>query len=164
MVRYGTVTGREIVKNRDGSHAVRMLQVRITDDKDIQTVQHVTLSGDDSGPVNDSEVIILDLGPAFKVAIAVDDLIEPTMPPGEKKIYSSEAGAIKAFISLLASGIIELNGNADNAVRYTALNAQLQTLVGQINAVLGTKADASGTAGSLALDLTSAKVDEVKLP
>lgn len=164
MVRFGIVTGREILKNRDGSHSVRMLQVRITDDRDIQSVQHVTLSGDDSGPPDDSQVIILDLGPAFKVAIAVDDLIEPSSTPGEKMIYSSEGGVIKAFIKLLTSGIIELNGNIDNAVRFAALDTQLQTLVGQINAILGTKADGSGTVGALILDLSPAKVDEVKLP
>jgi len=164
MVRLGTVTGRELLQNRDGDRSVLMLQVQITDERDIQSVQLVTLSGDDSNPPDGSQVYIIDFGPAFKVAVAVDDLIEPSATPGEKKIYSTSGGSIQAFINLLTSGIIELNGNNDNAVRFNALDTQLQLFITALNAVLATKADGSGTAGSLALDISTAKVDEVELP
>ena len=164
MVRTGRVRGRELIENRDGSHKVLMLQVEITNARDMQTVQYVSLTGDDSNPPDDSIVYMLDLGPAFKIAFAADDLIEPSMGPGEKKIYSSDAGAVQAFINLLTTGIIELNGNADFVVRFTALEAQMQILVTAINAAFATKLNGSGSAGGLVLDLSTAKVDEVKVP
>jgi len=163
-VRIGKVTGRAIGKNRDGSDDVLLLQVEISDPDDVQTVQLMNPSGENSNPPDDSQVLIIDIGSAFKVAVAADDGIAPFGDPGDKQIYSVDGGIIKAFINLLTSGNIELNGNADNAVRFNALDTQMQTLIIAINALFATKADGSGTAGSLSLDLSSAKVDEVLLP
>lgn len=163
MIRIGKVTGRSTGKNRDGTDNVLLLQVEISDPDDVQTVQLMNPAGENSNPPDGSQVLIIDIGSAFKVAVATDDGIEPFGSPGDKQIYSVDGGLIKAFINLLTSGNIELNGNNDFAVRFNALNTQLQTLVTAINAVLATKADASGTAGALSLDLSSAKVDEVLL-
>lgn len=63
----------------------------------------------------------------------------------------------------ITATVIELNGNVDFAVRFNALNTQLQALIVLINALFATKLDGGGAAGALTLDLSTAKVDEVKL-
>lgn len=164
MIRAGIVTGYTIGKNRDGDHDVWLLQVQISEPDDIQTVELFSPGGEDNGPVIGSRVIILDLGPAWKIAIAVDDGLTPSVGAGEKKIYSLDGAVIQAFMTLFASGIIHINGDDDFAVRFNALDTALQTLVGSINTVLSTKLDGGGTAGTLSLDISPAKVDTVKLP
>lgn len=159
-IRIGTVTGREVKKNRDGSNDRLMLQVEITDSDDIQTVELRNTSGEDNNPVNGLQVLILDVGSAFKLAIATDDGITPSMLPGEKKIYSIDAGTISAFINFFLGGIIEINGNADFAVRFNALNTALQTMLTSLNADIVS----AGGSGNTTLDLSAAKVNDVKLP
>lgn len=69
-----------------------------------------------------------------------------------------------SFIKVDPAGIISINGDTDFAVSWTDLNTALQTLVTNINAVLATKKDEAGTAGTLSLDLLAAKSLTVKLP
>lgn len=165
MVKTGIITGRTITTNRDGSGDRVMLQVQITNSDDIQTVEYVSLPGQDENPINGSRVYIIEVSDSYKIGIAVDDGVTPAMETGEKRLYSlSDAGVIQAFIKLLKTGIIEINGDADFAVRFTALEAQMQILVTDINAAFATKVNGSGAAGGLVLDLSSAKVSEVKLP
>ncbi len=164
MVRIGTVTGQEIMENRDGGADVLLLQVRLSNASDIQTVQYMPMAGDDSPPQIGDMVVVLPIGPSFQVALGVQDSIVPSMAAGERKIYSRDgAGAIIAFINLLANGEIELNGNVNTAVRFTPLDTALQLLVTAINAALATKADASGAAGALTLDISGAESSTVKL-
>lgn len=93
----GTVTGQEIKQNRDGDHPVRLLQVEFAPD-DVQTVEWMAnSSGDDSAPPVGSRVLVLAISTAYKVAIGIDDEIDPEVEAGERKLYSSENGAIKAF-------------------------------------------------------------------
>lgn len=132
MLRLGRVTGSEITTNRDGEDNVRLLQVEITEDDDVQTVEQIRGSGDDQVPFEDTSVIIADLGSAWKIALGIDDGVEPTMTvEGERQIYSYDIlRTIKAFIRLLVDGTIHINGDADNAVRY----AELETAFNQLKA------------------------------
>ena len=161
-IRYGTVTGREIKENLNSVTEALMLQVEFLKN-DVQIVQFFSQAGDDTSPPDGSKVVVLELTPAFKVVIASDDGVTPSMEPGEKKIYSTLDSDIKGFINLLNSGIIELNGSNDFAVRFNALDAALQGFVVSVNAALATKLDGGGAAGILALDISAAKVDEVKV-
>ena len=164
----GRVTGRSTAINQDGSTPVLLLQVEVTDPADIQTIQMMSQAGDDTNPPDDARVVILSITDAFKVVIASDDGIEPTMDPGEKKLYSSAGGTIQAFINLLASGVIELNGNADNAVRFSALETQINQLVSDFNTHTHAVTTAPGTTAvpvpQSTVDITGARVDEVTLP
>jgi hypothetical protein len=164
LIRIGEVTGFEVAKNRDAETPGLLLQVRLTNQDDVQTIQYINPAGEDATPAIGSQVLILELGPAFRVAMGVLDKIDPQMGAGEKKLYSQENDAISAFIDLLSGGIINLNGAADFAVRFTALETALLQLVTDINAALGGKLDGGGTPGTLSLDISGAKVDEVKLP
>lgn len=158
--RIGIVKGYEIQKNRDGGNLRLMLQVEISDSNDIQTVELRNSYGEDSIPENETQVLIIDVGSAFKLAIAADDGITPSMNLGEKKIYSTSSGAISAFIDLLNSGIINMNGSTDFAIRFNALNTALQTMLTSLNSDIVS----AGGSGSTTLDISSAKVDTIKLP
>lgn len=136
MIDTGIVTGREITINKDGEEDVEMLQVQMTDDEDIQSVQLMIQAGDDSPPPEDSLVTIVSIAEAYQIAVAVEDNISPTMLPGEKKLYSSAAGVIKAFINMLSDGTIEINGNTDFAVAFDDLKAGFDLLRGELNAFI----------------------------
>ena len=160
----GIVTGYEIGKNKTGTKDVVLLQVRITDKTDIQTVELMNNPGDDSVPALDSRVAILEVGPAWKIGIAVSDNITPIMQDGEKRIYSQDSGVVKAFVAMLKSGIIEINGNTDFAVRFNALNTALQAFLTDLNTKLGIAFTAvGGTWPGTSVDISGAKIDEVKV-
>lgn len=161
MVRTGTITGREVTTNKDGTNPRLMLQVQISNPADIQTVEYVSLPGQDENPINGSKVYIATVSESYKVAFAADDGVTPDMNTGEKRLYSlDDNGVIQAFIKLLKSGIIEVNGNADFAVKFDALDTALQAMLTALNADIVV----AGGAGSTTLDISGAKVDEVKLP
>ena len=164
----GTVTGFAIGKNRNGSKNVILLQVELSDKKDIQTIELMTPPGDDSIPVNGTKVAILNHPENYKIAIAQRDKIESTMEAGEKKVYSQAGDIIKAFINWLNTGIIELNGNNDFAVRFNALKTGFDTLVSDHNTFLthvhggsGTPPVPPSTPSTASID--ASKVNEVKI-
>lgn len=170
MVKTGTITGREVRKNRDGTGNRLMLQVEMSNPDDIQTVEYVSLPGQDENPINGSRVYVFEVGPSYKIGIAVNDGIEPGMNTGEKRMYAlNDAGAIQSFINLLKTGIIEINGNGDFAVRFQALQDKLTLLEAQLIAHVhpGVTAGGASTGVSVTpfdIDISTAKVNEVKLP
>lgn len=179
MIRTGIVTGREFKKNRDGGNDRLLLQVQITDADDVHTVEYMASSGEDSNPPDGTKVLIIDAGRAYKIAIAADDNIEPSMQEGEKKLYSISGGTIAAFINFLQTGTIEINGNNDFAVRFNELESGFNEFKTDFNQLVndytghghfgvqsGTSstgvADTPGT--ETTADISAAKVEEVKLP
>lgn len=165
MIASGRVTGREIKTNMDGQTAKMILQVEITDPEDIQTIELMRQAGEDTNPPNDSRVIILSVG-SYRVAVASDDGIVPTMGAGEKKLYSTSAGSIAAFLNFLSTGIIEINGNDDFAVAFNDLKTEIDQLVSDYNS--HTHVETGGTTATplpqSTVDITPAKVATVKLP
>ena len=178
MIRTGIVTGREFKKNRDSENDRLLLQVQITDADDIHTVEYMSPPGEDSNPPNGAKVLIIDAGRAYKIAIAADDNIQPSMQEGEKKLYSISDGAIAAFINFLQSGIVEINGNNDFAVRYNELEtgfnqlksdhdnfvANIYGLHNHPTAPAGPISTPSVLGSASTADISAAKVNEVKLP
>jgi len=167
MIRIGIVTGREVKKNRDGQNDRLMLQVEISDPDDIQTVELMNPAGEDNNPPDGSKILILDLGNAYKVAVATDDGIAPS---GKRRIYSTLSfGVIAAFINLLTNGDLELNGNADFAVRFTELETAFNELRDDYNlhkhGGVDTGAGTSGITDTISVaDISGAKIDEIKVP
>lgn len=90
-VRTGRVTGRQTAKNRDGAESVRLLQVVVTDRDDVQTVQLVSQTGEESNPPDGSAVVLVPAGPALKLAVAMLDRVAPDLAVGGKRIYSTAA-------------------------------------------------------------------------
>lgn len=170
----GIITGYEIGKNKSGTKNVVLLQVRITDKDDIQTVELMNNAGDGSIPAIGSRVLILQVGPAWKIGIAESDNIDPEVQDGEGHFYSQDSGIIKAFIKFLKSGIIELNGNTDFAVRFSVLESGFNQLKSDFNSFL-THIHSGVTTGGAAsgpptppvlpstADISGSKIDEVKV-
>ena len=177
MIRTGKITGSEIKKNRDGAGNRRLLQVEISDPDDIQTVELMSSAGEDVNPPVGNRVLIVDVGAAYKIAIAADDGIEPSIDEGEKKLYSINGVSISAFINLLNTGILELNGNADFAVRFNAMKTAFDEMKTDLNnfitvynghshatAPAGPISGPSAAGSASAADMSDAKIDEIKVP
>ena len=101
----------------------------------------------------------------YKIEIAQRDKIESTMDAGENKIYSQSGDAIKAFINWLNTGILELNGNNDFAVRFNALKTGFDLLVTNFNAHVHTETGGTTSAPTVpsTADIDASKVNEVKI-
>lgn len=149
MVDIGTVTGLDIRKNRDGGADVRLLQVQMVGD-DVQTVQYMPMAGDDSPPQVGDKVAIIPIGPAFQVAVGVQDSVTPSAAAGERLLYSRDAsGALIASVHLKKNGAILIS----NALASVVLNANGSI---DIAGVLGTgelKTDGSWDLNGVLMDL-----------
>lgn len=169
-ITTGIVQSQQIAENRDGGHNRRMLKVAISNSKDVQTVEWRSGSGDDAAPVVGSQVLIVAVGQAWKVAIAADDQIDPAVAEGERRVYAAEGGAIKSSVLVKVSGDVVLNDGGDFAVQFTALENALAALDTALNAEFGKIATAiSGLGGSytptpISTDISGSKVDKVRLP
>lgn len=165
---FGIITRIELKDNIDGNPA-RFVQCQVTADQDAQLVELITPPGDDSAPPLGASVLIIDVGGRrvgfmLNAGIALDSQTE------EKAIYGSTGGAKTSFIKLKPDGTVELNGITDFAVRFNALQTIMTTAVQTaINTELGLiAAEINGLGGDytptpLNIDLTSARVDNVKL-
>lgn len=111
------VTGQSIEKNRDGERNVRMLQVEITEPDDVQKVQQVTWSGDDNAPSEGDDVYIIEVSPTYKIAVSIEDLIEPFVNKGEREIYSQANGVKKAKAYFKNNGDLIINDGVKGAAR-----------------------------------------------
>lgn len=92
----GKVTNREVTVSRESDGPVLLLQVELTNERDVQDVELIKHAGVDFNPPDGSFVVVIPLANAFKVAVAVDDGIESEVDPGEYEIYSSKSGLKKA--------------------------------------------------------------------
>ena len=174
----GIVTGQEIGKNLDGENDVRIIQVEVTEPDDVQTIQQISVSGDDISPVNGDTVVIIEVSEAYKIVIGSQDKISPTVLDGERKIYSQADGSIKSYIYCKADGVLELNGNADFAVRFSELETAFNTLKDDFNSFVTTKYNThvhptapvgpttppSLVGTSSTADVSGAKIETIKVP
>lgn len=134
----GEVKSSEIGKNRDGDLSVRLLQVEISDPDDLQTVQLMTAGGDDYSPPDGSIAVIVKSGDSWKMAVAVDDNVEPAddLEKGERELYSSDGGARKAKLRLKKDGQQVLNDGGDTAVAFSRLQTAFDQLKSDFDALV----------------------------
>lgn len=170
MTQIGKITGQEIKTNRDGSIAVRLLQVQISNESDVQTVQYMNPSGEDSAPIKGDLVQLFSIGPAFKFAVAVEDQDNvASVSEGGKRLFSRDpdTGAVKAFIDWLTGGVLNLNGSSRSAVGYEDLLTEFNELKSAFNSHVHTDPQ-GGSVGPAtpqsAADITTTEVPTVKLP
>lgn len=170
MITIGVITGSSVKPNKDGVNPTRLLQVVVSDPMDVQTVELITQAGEDNNPPIGSKVVMIDLGPAWQVGIAVDDNIAPEVQPGEKEYYSSVGGVKKAKLKLNLLGECILNDGVDFGVAFNQLKAAFDDLQTQWNIF----ADAYVPGGPLAVgtppkafpatvSIDGAKVTKVRL-
>jgi hypothetical protein len=162
-MELGIVKGFKITKNRDGTQDKLLLQVEIIPG-DVRTVEFMGEAGNDTNPAIGSRVIVITPAKGYQIAISSTDDLTPEVDSGEKELYSTDGSSKLAKLKLNLDSEIELNGNADYAVSYNDLNTILTQLVNNINTIFVTAADGAVYGGGLTIDLSSAKVDKVRLP
>lgn len=173
----GIVKGQTIASYR-GSPNVRLLQVQLLGDNP-ETVEFINVTGEDTAPSNGDRVVVFDVAGGYKVTLGSKSLITEAVLQGEKKLYSHLNGSLKAFIYFLNNGNLELNGNADFAVRFNELQTafnQLKTDHDNLLAELKLHTHPGVTTGGSSTgppvlssnpstaNINPAKVDTVKLP
>lgn len=115
-ISIGIVTSRTVAVNRDGYGAARILQTMITDPRDVQSVQLVSQTGEESNPPNGSLVAVIGESEGMKICVATTDGMLPDLDVGGKRIYSTdESGTIRmADIRLDPDGKITVTGPASS--------------------------------------------------
>lgn len=184
-IHLGTVVGSAIDANRDGEGDSRMLSAELSEADDVQTIELVSQNGEQTNPLDDSMLVILELGPAWKIAVAVRDNVEPdsTLERGEKILYSLDANnTIKASVRFKADGKLVLNEGEDWAVQFTAMKTAFDQLKSDFNTFISsvfnththpylpgpgpaTPTSPTATPGSSSsADMADAKVESVQVP
>lgn len=144
------------------------------------TGEHFSAPGDDSHPLpNDYAILVAVRGSGRKSVVGYAD---PVNPPealdGEVRRYArDDSGAPVSYLWLRNTGILELNGAADFAIRYAPMLSAFNQAISEINAAIavfnahvhpdpvsGNTGPPTTTQTDATADMTAAKVDEVKLP
>lgn len=180
-MKTGVIVNIEKKKNRDGTNDRLLLSVEISDPEDIQIVELILPFGLDVYPPIGSKVFLNDAGEAYKIAIAIDGGIDPATSEGESIMYSVSGGIIVArthykndgdieiesigggTVNIRNGGNVEINGVADNMVRFSALETAFNQLKSDFNnhtqVVI---AGVAQTPTASSADISGAKIDNVK--
>lgn len=162
-LQTGIVKGRKTAPNRDGGRDVLLLQVELTAKNDVQTVELLQGAGDQSNPENGSKVLVISNGAAYKIAIAIDDLVALSIEVGERAIRAVLGGVVKSSILCKVDGNLVLNEGIDFAVQFTAMKAAFDNLLSDHNSHVHPSNGSPPTIPSTA-DMSGAKVEKVRLP
>jgi hypothetical protein len=182
----GKIVGTETGVNTEGDNNVLLITVEVTDPDDLQTVENFFHGGIDYNPSNDATALVDGVGESYKVAVGFDDGIEPEAARGEIEMYSTvEDGSEKsARVKCDNQGNVELNGDSDNAVRFSKLqeafdqlksdfdnlvntyNAHIHTTTATVGATptVGVIAPTTSTGSTSTADINPSKIDEVLVP
>lgn len=143
-----------------------------------ETAQVYGQHGFISNPAPGTKGVRIRIGSIDIIIAAYSYKVPVPNDPGATKVYSTDAGGNEAStLNLLPDGTIEINGDADNAVSFQDLKTALDNLKASIDTATagsitghthvetgGTTAPGVGAAPPVTVDITAAKVDEVKLP
>jgi hypothetical protein len=135
-VQVGVVTNSEVKENRDSDEKSLLLQCEISQLDDVQTVELYKQAGEDYRPPDDSTVVILAAGKAWKIAIASDDGIESVVEKGERLLYSSDAGVKKAQAYFQKDGTLQINVGTDYAMAFEDAKAGFDAHLAEVTANL----------------------------
>lgn len=161
-LQTGIIKGRQTAPNRDGGRDVLLLQVELTAKNDVQTVELLQGAGDQYNPPNGSKVLVISNGAAYKIAIAIDDLIALSIEVGERAIRAVLNGAVKSSLLCKVDGNLVLNEGTDFAVQFAAMKTAFDKLVSDHNTHVHSALNAVPTVLSSA-DMSGAKVEKVRL-
>lgn len=149
---------------------------------EIITALRFSPPGEDGAPLpGDMGFFVRDNSLNGRVLVGViDKNNEPQATAGERRLYARDQdGNIVSFVWLKSDGTLELNGNADFAVRFNELKTAFDALKTSFNNLVtnynlhahtGVQTGAGTSAGpnvpgfQTTADIDPAKVSEVKLP
>lgn len=147
----------------------RIVKVRRFGKNDIQTAKQAVAYGMDSNPIAGMKAIFADTANRKEQVIIGYINVDQLALPGETRMFSTDdEGELQMFLWLKKDGTLWMGGNADNAVRYAPLNTGLQNLVTALQTELGKIAigvaggGGSYTPGTLSVDITASKINEIK--
>lgn len=116
-IRSGNVDSYEIAKKGDSTTPTIILQIKFSDDDDIQPVEWVPAPGEDSVPLLGSRVFVHELSAGYLVSFGGNDGATLEAEPGVKEIYSAavDGQEVKkmARLRLLPDGNVELIAEGD---------------------------------------------------
>lgn len=148
----------KIISTSFDSFKKRIVKVMVMGKNDVQTCQQSTPFGIDSNPIPNLVAIYAKTGEMGKTVIIGylnKDLLADI---GETRIFSTdEAGILKSYIWLKNDETIEIGGDDDFMVRYSALATAFNLLKTDLNAARA----ALSLPPSLA-DISGAKIDKIK--
>ena len=127
--------------------------------------------GDDSQPLKNMTAIYSPTAVNSEPVIIGYINTNQVAKEGEKRIFSQSLdGSLSFAIHLKTDGSCEIGGNVDNAVRFNALQSSLASSDTLLNAELAKIATAIGSLGgvytvaTVATDISSSKINEIKTP
>lgn len=136
---------------------------------DVQTAIESAGPGVDAAPIKD--MVALYAESSIKGEVFIIGYINKNQlaGPGEIRLYSQDSNGNQKFYTWMKSnGTYELGGTADNSVRYSPLNSGLSNFKTEIQAELikiQAAISALGgayTPGTLSIDISEAKINEIK--
>lgn len=183
-VHLGTIVDSKIDTNMDGEDNVRILKCEVSSADDVQNIEQICQNGEQTNPLDDATVIILEITKSWKIAVAVKDLVEPdaTLARGEKIIYSLDSSnVIQASVRFKNDGTLVLNEGTDWAVQFTALKSAFDQLKSDLNSMIsewntfatdyvpGSPSttglpETVSSVSSSAADMANAKIDSIQVP
>lgn len=187
-VHLGTIVGSSIETNMDGENDTRMLSVEMSSAEDVQGIELIQQNGEQSNPLDDATVVILEITKAWKVAVAVKDLVEPdsSLDRGEKKIYALDSSNnIQASIIFKNDGTLIMNEGTDWAVQFTEMKTAFDQLKSDFDAFVnvfnththilaiaaasgaggtGTAAPPASPGSTSTADMSGAKIESIQVP
>lgn len=137
-IEIGRVTGHEFALNRDSEHPVRMLQVELTAEDDVQNIEWMGSGGADFAPPVGAYVLVLSITSANRYAVASDSGVTPSAEDGDYPIFAVEDGEIKAKLTLYTDGNLKLDPVDDGTIQLA-----------------GDARDASGVGHTITIDATT---------
>ena len=137
---------------------------------DVLEAVEVSPYGTDSVPVKNVIAVCSETSTGKPVVIGYLN-VERKADVGEHRIYSTDSnGGEKFYVWLKNDGTCEIGSNADNAVRYSKLNDELTAFKNLLQAELTliqtgiASAGGSYSPSTLQLDISPAKINEIKVP
>ena len=159
----------KILSTRIDGLGRRLVKVLRFGSSDVQEPFQASNFGIDSNPIKDMVAVYSKTTENGKNVIIGYLNKNQISAPGETRIFSVDSsGNLKTYIWLTSGGIIEMGGNADNAVKYSPLNSGMQDFKTQIQAELAkiatgiTTAGGAYTPGTLSIDISTSKIDNIK--
>jgi hypothetical protein len=180
-MKTGVIVGIEKGENRDGENKRLLLSVEISDPDDVQIVELILPFGLDVYPPVGSKVFLDKAGESYKICMAVDDGIGPNTEEGESIVYSVSEGAIVArtyyknngdieiesvgggFVNIRKDGSVEVNGDSDFMVRFSALQTAFNQLKSDFDTHIHSGVVTGGSNTSVPTATSSADIDPAKI-
>ena len=132
MATIGTIKSVTVAKNGDGEKNVRLAEVEMTSEQDVQTVQ--IMSSLDCSPLPGTKILILNASDAWPIGLILEDGQTPIASDGERFLYAQSAlGTIASSVKCKKTGEVVINDGEDYAVAFSKMKEAFDQLRSDLN-------------------------------